>query len=69
MNRFFIAFACDGTVTPPGVYCSHRKDKTKEALDMRAVIMAVLGVLAIGLFPLYIIGNLIYRWTRRSVRV
>ena len=36
---------------------------------MRAVIMAVLGVLAIGLFPLYIIGNLIYRWTRRSVRV
>ena len=36
---------------------------------MRAVIMAVLGVLAIGLFPLYIIGNLIYRWTKRSVQV
>ena len=36
---------------------------------MRAVIMVVLGVLAVGLFPFFILGNLIYRWTKRSVRV
>jgi len=36
---------------------------------MRAVILAALGVLAIALFPVYIIGNLIYRLTKRSVRV
>jgi hypothetical protein len=36
---------------------------------MRTVVMVVLGVLAVGLFPLFIIGNLIYRVTKRSVRV
>ena len=64
-----MTFACDGTMTRTGVYCSKRKDKTKEALDMRAVIMAVLGVLAVGLFPLFIIGKLIYRLTKQSVRI